>query len=145
MWEKRSPHSRVPSTLQKLCQWFYLVPEKNTYICIYFIFQSAAYHRVFFPKYQFVISICHLHSLHRSHCNIDFDRVVLISDFYARISKNGCLNKTRTFPITIFCISLTNIFSGLFHSDSNSVDCSEKQGNSEQKTQFCTHSVHKNI
>lgn len=115
----------------KNCVSGFILFQRRTPICIYFIFQSAAYHRVFFPKYQFVISICHLHSLHRSHCNIDFDRVVLISDFYARISKYGCLNKTRTFPITIFCISLTNIFSGLFHSDSNSVDCSEKQGNSE--------------
>lgn len=144
MWEKRSPHSRVASTLQKLCQWFYLVPEKNTYMYLFYIPICRVSPRVL-PQISICNSICHLHSLHRSHCNIDFDRVVLISDFYARISKNGCLNKTRTFPITIFCISLTNIFSGLFHSDSNSVDCSEKQGNSEQKTQFCTHSVHKNI
>lgn len=55
--------------------------------------------------YQFAIYI-----LYTSHCNIDFDRVVLISDFYARISKNGCLNKTQTFPIIhILCISYKHI------------------------------------
>lgn len=94
----------------KNCVSGFILFQRRTPICIYFIFQSAAYHRVFFPKYQFVISICHLHSLHRSHCNIDFDRVVLISDFYARISKNGCLNKTQTFPIIhILCISYKHI------------------------------------
>lgn len=109
MWEKRSPHSRVPSTLQKLCQWFYLVPEKNTYMYLFYIPICRVSPRVL-PQISICNSICHLHSLHRSHCNIDFDRVVLISDFYARISKNGCLNKTQTFPIIhILCISYKHI------------------------------------
>lgn len=45
--------------------------------------------------------------------------------------KTAAWTKLKHFLSSIFCVSLTNIFSGLFHSDSNSVDCSEKQGNSE--------------